>query len=40
MRKIIFTILDGFGIRREKFGNAVLNAHTPAIDKLLKEFPN
>ena len=40
MKKVIFTILDGFGIRAEKFGNAVLNAHTPAIDKLFKEFPN
>lgn len=40
MKKVIFTILDGFGIREEEKGNAVKNATTKAIDKLLKEFPN
>lgn len=40
MKKVIFTILDGFGIRDEEKGNAVKNASTKAIDKLLKEFPN
>lgn len=40
MKKVIFAILDGFGIREEKKGNAVKNANTKAIDKLLKEFPN
>ena len=38
MKKVIFTILDGFGIREEEKGNAVKNASTKAIDKLLKEF--
>lgn len=40
MKKVIFTILDGFGIREEEKGNAVKNANTKAIDKLIKEFPN
>lgn len=40
MKKVIFTILDGFGIREEELGNAVKNGNTKSIDKLLKEFPN
>ena len=40
MKKVIFTILDGFGIRESDSYNAVLNANTKAIDKLLKEFPH
>lgn len=40
MKKVIFAILDGFGIRDEEKGNAIKNASTKAIDKLLKEFPN
>ena len=37
MKKVIFTILDGFGIRESEKGNAVKNANTKAIDKLIKE---
>ena len=40
MKKVIFTILDGVGIREEEIGNAVKNANTKALDKLIKEFPN
>ena len=40
MKKVIFAILDGFGIRESEVGNAVKNASTKAIDKILKEFPN
>lgn len=40
MKKVIFTILDGVGIRKEETGNAVKNANTKALDKLIKEFPN
>ena len=40
MKKVILAILDGFGIRDEEKGNAVKNANTKAIDKLIKEFPN
>ncbi len=40
MKKVILTILDGFGIREEKLGNSIANANTKSIDKLIKEFPN
>lgn len=40
MKKVIFAILDGVGIRENPIGNAFINAKTPAIDKLMKEFPN
>ena len=40
MKKVILTILDGFGIREEEKGNAIKNATTKSIDKLIKEFPN
>ena len=40
MKKVILTILDGFGISDNKKGNAVLNGDTPSLDKLMKEFPN
>ena len=40
MKKVIFTILDGVGLRAEPNGNAFKNADTKAIDKLMKEFPN
>ncbi len=33
-------ILDGFGINKEKNGNAIAMAKTPTIDKLMKQFPN
>lgn len=40
MKKAILAILDGVGINEKTEGNAVKNADTKAIDKLLKEFPN
>ena len=33
-------ILDGFGYREEKNGNAVKGAKTPNLDKLFKSYPN
>jgi 2,3-bisphosphoglycerate-independent phosphoglycerate mutase len=33
-------ILDGWGYREEKEGNAVLAARTPNLDRLLKECPS
>ena len=36
----ILIILDGFGINPRKEGNAVANASTPHLDKLLKDYPN
>lgn len=37
---ITLIILDGFGIRKEKFGNAIASAGTPNLDKLIKQYPN
>ncbi len=37
---VTLIILDGFGIRKEKFGNAIASAGTPNLDKLIKQFPN
>ena len=37
---VILIILDGFGINPRKEGNAVANASTPHLDKLLKDYPN
>ena len=36
----ILMILDGWGIRDEKQGNAFALADTPFLDFLLKNFPN
>jgi len=33
-------ILDGWGIWKEKKGNAILQAKTPVIDNLYKKYPN
>ena len=35
----VLLILDGYGERKEKDGNAIALANTPVIDKLKKEFP-
>ncbi|SVD21934.1 uncharacterized protein METZ01_LOCUS374788, partial [marine metagenome] len=39
MFKFILIILDGFGLRDEKEGNAVAQANTPTLDKMLNECP-
>ena len=39
-KSIVLCILDGFGIRQEKIGNAVSLAKTPTIDSLLSNYPN
>ena len=36
---VTLIILDGFGERKETFGNAIKN-NTPNIDKLLKKYPH
>lgn len=36
----ILMILDGFGLNPEASGNAVKAAHTPALDRIFKEYPN
>lgn len=36
----LLCIMDGYGIRKEKYGNAIENAKKPNIDYLLKQYPN
>ena len=38
--KVVLCIMDGFGIREEKYGNAIKSARTPNLDYLMKEYPN
>ena len=37
---VTLIILDGFGLRKEAFGNAIKSAGTPCLDKLKKAFPS
>jgi len=39
MKPVILIILDGWGISKEKKGNAILQAKTPTIDKIEKFYP-
>jgi 2,3-bisphosphoglycerate-independent phosphoglycerate mutase len=39
-RPIILTVLDGWGYRAEKDGNAIALARKPAYDELISKFPN
>ncbi len=39
-KSIVLCILDGFGLREKKRGNAVFLASTPNIDRLLRNYPN
>ena len=39
-KSTVLCILDGFGIRQKKVGNAVSLAETPIIDQLLSNYPN
>ena len=39
MLKFILIILDGFGLREEREGNAVAQANTPNLDKMMSECP-
>ena len=40
MKKVILAILDGVGIKKELYGNAFLQADTPNLNRLKREFPN
>ncbi len=40
MKKVILTILDGYGISKEKKGNAVYLADTKILDKIFKDYPH
>ncbi len=37
---VTLIILDGFGISKKKFGNAIKSAGTPYLDKLVNKYPN
>ena len=39
MLKFILIILDGFGLRKEKEGNAVAQANTPTLDRMMNNCP-
>lgn len=39
MQKFLLIILDGFGLRDEREGNAVAQANTPNLDRMLNECP-
>jgi len=39
-KPLVLIIMDGWGIRREKKGNAILNAKTPNYDFLIKNYPH
>ncbi len=40
MKPIVLCILDGVGVRKQKKGNAFLNALTPNFDYLINTYPN
>lgn len=40
MKKVLLCILDGVGVSKEPYGNALLNADTPCFDKLMKKYPS
>ena len=37
---VLVVVLDGFGLNPKTLGNAVANAHTPYIDRLMAKYPN
>src|SRR5581483_1988683 len=39
-RRILLCILDGWGLRQEREGNAIALAGTPTIDAIQREFPS
>ncbi len=39
MLKFMLIILDGFGLRQEKEGNAVALANTPTLDRMMNDCP-
>lgn len=40
MKKVLLCIMDGVGLRKNSLGNAYLNAETPTLDNLMKEYPH
>jgi len=39
-RPVVLVVMDGVGISEKSLGNAVMNAYTPTLDRLLKDCPN
>ena len=39
-REIALVIMDGVGFSENSYGNAVLNANTPNLDNLFKNYPH
>lgn len=39
-RPTMLMILDGFGVNKSEYGNAIRNANTPNLDRIFNEFPN
>ena len=39
-KHLLLCIMDGYGIRKESYGNAINNAKKPNIDHLFKQYPN
>ena len=39
-KEVVLVVMDGVGISKESFGNAVMNANTPNLDMLLNNYPN
>ena len=40
MKPLVLCILDGCGVREESDGNAFLNANTPTLDMMMREYPH
>lgn len=40
MQKVLLLILDGWGYRKERRGNAILQAHTPVLNQLMQKHPH
>ena len=38
-RPVVLMILDGYGLNDKTEGNAVAQAQTPVMDKLMQEYP-
>ena len=38
-KPVVLMILDGYGLNEQTKGNAVWEAKTPVMDKLMKEYP-
>ena len=39
MLKFMLIILDGFGLRQEKEGNAIAQANTPTLERMMNDCP-